>query len=294
MNPEGQLLLTFGLLGIAICAVWLPPIRIGERLALPLWPFLFIGSLISGLHAGYLDWPAVPALGLLALAGWFATRPVAQAPQRILFGALAVLIAPALAMHRLPGFDSPVLIAQVQFSPDAAPFTQRANFDKAAVGLMLLAFFCRRARNASDWKLTISRTIPIAAVTAVAITLIATAIGYVRPDFKWPRYAPLFLAVNLLFTCVAEEAFFRGFVQERLSTLLHRLRFGALIAISASAILFGLAHFAGGARYVLLSTLAGVGYACAYARTRSIEAPILTHFVTNAVHFVGFTYPYLL
>ena len=33
---------------------------------------------------------------------------------------------------------------------------------------------------------------------------------------KWTPYSGAFLAVNLLFTCVTEEAFFRGFLLEQL------------------------------------------------------------------------------
>jgi membrane protease YdiL (CAAX protease family) len=57
--------------------------------------------------------------------------------------------------------------------------------------------------------------------------------------------------------------------------------------------LFGLAHWGGGARYAMLASVAGLGYALVYARVRRVEASILVHFAVNAVHFVGFTYPAL-
>lgn len=65
------------------------------------------------------------------------------------------------------------------------------------------------------------------------------------------------------------------------------------LAITVSSVLFGLAHFAGGVSYVVLATIAGVGYSLAYARTRRIESAVVTHFGVNAVHFFGFTYPHL-
>ena len=40
-------------------------------------------------------------------------------------------------------------------------------------------------------------------------------------------------------------------------------------------------------------TIAGVGYAAAYARSRTVESAILAHFMLNAIRFVGFTYPSL-
>jgi membrane protease YdiL (CAAX protease family) len=64
-----------------------------------------------------------------------------------------------------------------------------------------------------------------------------------------------------------------------------------VLAISAGAVLFGLAHFAGGATYVTLATAAGAGYGIVYHRTRSIEMSMLVHFGLNATHFLLFAYP---
>lgn len=51
---------------------------------------------------------------------------------------------------------------------------------------------------------------------------------------------------------------------------------------------------AGGPTYVVLSTVAGVGYGRAYLHAGNrIEASLLAHFTLNAVHFLGFTYPAL-
>ncbi|MBB5608953.1 MULTISPECIES: type II CAAX prenyl endopeptidase Rce1 family protein [unclassified Janthinobacterium] len=46
----------------------------------------------------------------------------------------------------------------------------------------------------------------------------ALAIGFVKPDVKLPDITLQFLLVNLLLTCVAEEAFFRGLLQGRIAT----------------------------------------------------------------------------
>jgi hypothetical protein len=62
--------------------------------------------------------------------------------------------------------------------------------------------------------------------------------------------------------------------------------------IAVTSVLFGLVHFAGGPLLIGAATLAGVGYGIAYARTRRIEAAVLAHFSLNAIHFLGFTYPY--
>lgn len=51
---------------------------------------------------------------------------------------------------------------------------------------------------------------------------------------------------NLFFTCVSEEALFRGIIQRHLERSLNRFRNGAWLALGAAAVCFGLAHFGGG------------------------------------------------
>jgi hypothetical protein len=103
----------------------------------------------------------------------------------------------------------------------------------------------------------------------------------------------LFAPINLFFTCLAEEAFFRGFVQQELSRVGSRPALAAGAALIIGALLFGLAHFAGGLNYVLAATVAGLGYGWAFMRTQRIEAAMAVHFGVNAVHFLLFTYPRL-
>jgi len=201
------------------------------------------------------------------------------------------VLALALAMHKLPGFHNPLLMDGVVLSAGAAPFTQYANFDKGAVGLILLALLCRRVATLAELRDTLRRTAPVLLLT-VAVTLgFALAAGVVGVDVKLPQQALLFIGVNLLFTVVAEEAFFRGFLQARLAAALARFQWGPWLAVAVSALLFGAAHLGGGLRYGILATIAGLGYAVAYQRTQRIEAAILVHIALNAVHFIAFTYP---
>ena len=117
--------------------------------------------------------------------------------------------------------------------------------------------------------------------------------GYVRWEPKLPAAGLLWAAANLLSTCTAEEVLFRGLVQSQLQQRWRAHPRGSAAALLVAAILFGLAHLGGGWHYVLLATLAGVGYGWVYQRTGRIEASILTHFAVNAVHFFLFTYPAL-
>lgn len=281
------------LLGLAIALTWMPFRPLTGRQA-PAWVVAFAAACLAGLVAspGVLEPTALLPLAVLAALAW---GGVAAPRWRCVPTALAAVLALVLSLHLLPGFHPVILFHDVRLTPDAAPFALALSFDKGAAGLVLLGAFCVRA---TTWRQFASQgaVIAVAALaTATVLIGIALAAGYVRLEPKWPEAAPAFLVANLLFTCVAEEAFFRGLIQERLMRLADARRQPAWnwIAIAVSTALFGLAHAGGGSTWMLVATLAGLGYAAIYARTRTIEGAILVHFIVNAAHFLGFTYPRL-
>jgi membrane protease YdiL (CAAX protease family) len=279
----------FLFLAFALCSVWVPPLPIGRRSAPP-WLLLFVMAMASGLVGGVLDPVAISALVVLGAAAYGCVH-APRAWMRGIYWLLTCLLALALAMHKLPGFSNPLLLDRVVLSEGAAPFTLYANFDKGSVGLVLLALLCQRVSSWAELRDVLRRTTPVLVVTIAATLGIALAMGVVGIDAKLPQHVLLFIAVNLLFTVVAEEAFFRGFVQARLACALARFNWGPWLAVLVSALLFGAAHLGGGVRYGILAAIAGLGYAVAYQRTQRIEAAILVHIALNAVHFIGFTYP---
>jgi hypothetical protein len=138
MNIQGSFFLHFAftLLAGAICVVPTKPILFGGRITFPAWGILFIFSLVSGLIAGILHPPAIISLGLFCGTAYL-YRQSSKTWQGLLLGTVTAVLALALAMHRLPGFDNPMTIAAMRISSDASVFNQYANFDKGAVGLVL-------------------------------------------------------------------------------------------------------------------------------------------------------------
>ena len=65
---------TFVLLGSAIVAVWLPPLRLGEK-SIPTWPPLFIAAVVAGLWSGVLTLAALIPLCVLCAAAFGGRRP---------------------------------------------------------------------------------------------------------------------------------------------------------------------------------------------------------------------------
>jgi hypothetical protein len=282
----------FGALALAVVSLWLPvpPLR-GQRDWA--WCAGLLLACAAGKATGVLD-----ASGFAATFFYAALAMRARASERLWIRipllVLTGLCAFGFALHRFPGFHNPVLAEGVVVSPGAAPFTLHANFDTAVAGIVLMGVFCAPIRERGAWLPMLRRTAPVLAATLAVVLGAGWMSGYVRPDIKWTPLAPWFLAINLLFTCVTEEAFFRGFILGGLARGMARWRYGSALAVAVSTLLFGLAHARGGAALVVLAALAGLGYAAAYLRSGRIEGAILTHFALNAVHFVAFTYPALL
>lgn len=209
---------------------------------------------------------------------------------RIIGFAIFLVFAIALSMHLLSGFNNPKIFDNVKFAEDSLPFSMYINFDKSAVGLLLLLFFIRPRQ--PEFK---KENLFVVGKTLFALILIMLPVallsGYVRFNPKFPDQAWIWMLNNFFLVCLAEETFFRGFIQgglERLKLNLHRA-----VPILFAAVLFGLAHFKGGVAYIALATLAGLFYGYAYQQTKRIEVPMLVHFGLNLVHFLLFSYPAL-
>ncbi|HEU4621531.1 MAG TPA: CPBP family intramembrane glutamic endopeptidase [Burkholderiaceae bacterium] len=283
-------MLAFSVLALAVASAWLPDIRLSRRIVIAPWWLGLGAAIVVAMVEGVVRTPALLGLALLSVSAWAATRGRARAWWTV----IAVVVALALALHIWPGFESWVVIERARLSADAPPFTYHARFDKGAAGLLLLVFLTRRAATVTQWPYAFNRqSMVVLACTVATVIGLGLALGYVRPDPKWPAMAPAFLVFNLLLTCVAEEAFFRGVLQERCAAFVHA-RWGARWpALLVTSVVFGAAHGAGGVALVVLATVASIGYGLAYETTRRIEPAIATHFCVNAAHFLGFTYPVL-
>jgi membrane protease YdiL (CAAX protease family) len=126
-------------------------------------------------------------------------------------------------------------------------------------------------------------TVPIALITGFATPgLTALSIPY------WAYW----LAYNLLYTCVLEESFFRGILQEAFIRGFNRTLppvSARATGITVAAFLFGLAHFGGEIIYVILATLAGIGYGLAYDLTGRLHYAVWVHFAVNTVRLLAFS-----
>ncbi|MFA5489597.1 MAG: CPBP family intramembrane glutamic endopeptidase [Candidimonas sp.] len=267
----------------AALAVWLPAFR-----------WLSLGLLVIGYSAalmtGQLGLSAAIPVALLLFAAYAVSpnrKPYLKYVGHILFIALAI----GLSMHWLPGFHNPRVIGPERFTPDAVPFTMYLNLDKPLVGFWLLLVLSW-IRPPQTWRASLKAGLGGMLMATAACLLIAVLLGLVRWEPKWPAAGWLWVLNNLLLVTLTEEALFRGYVQGGLSRLLRQYPYADVIALFAAAVLFGLVHVAGGWQWVLLGSVAGIGYGLAY-RFGGLQAAMLAHFGLNATHFFLFTYPML-
>ena len=282
--PSPIVVVACGLLLAAVISVWIRPRPV-------VWAALAFAA-VAGYVAQILHGPAVLWFALLALALWRYRDSEAGWIRLVSFGA-AVVLALLLGMHLLPGFDNPLLVRDAVLSPNAAPYTLYFNFDKTIAGILLLCVGVSAlppSKQSPGGALRIAA--PLIAANVLLVLLLSLAFGYVSWQPHWTSFFWLWAVANLLLTCFSEEAFFRGFIQREVAMRMAGSTHAPAVSIGISAVLFGLAHFAGGWTYVLLATVAGAGYAWIYDRTQRLELAMLAHFALNAVHFLLFTYPY--
>jgi len=277
----------FALLIAAVLGLWL------HR---NVWIAALSLSIVAAYFTGALQDLAALWIALLAALAWFYrfTREREGKALQLFAGALLFIFALALGLLLLPGFPRTVLVEPVVLSPGAAPYGIGVGFPKVVAGILILGLVnTARVRSSGELAATLRSAAPVFLLTLAAVMACALLLGYVRFDPKWTTLFLLWAPVNLLFTCLSEEAFFRGFVQHELARAIKQPKLAIAISVTASAVLFGLSHFGGGWMYVLAGTVAGFGYAYAYHRTQRIEAAMAVHFGVNAVHFLCFTYPRL-
>ena len=281
----------FLLLSFSILLLWL---RNSSLITLR-YAWLFALCLAAG-HAWYLEQLKAIAIFIALLTGicaWLASRPLLSGTLRWPAGMLFLICALALGMHIMPGFQSLLIIDQAILSEGATPYSLYFNFDKTLVGLFILGLWYTRPAHQLSWSATSVKLLFYLPLLIATIVGLAYLFAYINFAPKIIDDLFFWLWANLLFTCMAEEALFRGLIQEQISQRLSHHPTGKWFAIIIAALLFGLAHIGGGSLYVVLAIVAGLGYGYIYAITGRIEASIIAHFSLNLVHILLFTYPAL-
>lgn len=226
-----------------------------------------------------------PVAALVSLAGLLLAWRTPGLPQPLRGVALTLVLlwAMALTLHLVPGFDNLKVLDRVQAGPASVPFTLYLNLDKPLIffGLLLAWPALLGPGGTMRWRPLALLILPLA-----ALLITAWQLGALKPDVGLPHWWWLFAFNNLVFTCVAEEALFRGLIQQGVAS-----RSKPWLGLLVASLLFGSAHLAGGPLLVLFAALAGACYGLAFQLSGRLSVAILLHFLFNFAHLALFTYP---
>ena len=248
----------------------------------PKYGLLILGVCgLTALYQSHLD-----VIGLLyAVAGLIVAAYGAKAKgvKRVICHVLVIVWALVLALHLAPGFNNLQVLDQVSTGENSTVYTLYLNLDKPLIFFALLLLVPNLLGRA---KAMTQMQIRMLAALFAGVFLLAFLLGLIQYELSLPSWWLVFAFSNLLLTCVAEEALFRGYIQNLLSR-----RFNAIVGIGIASIIFGLAHFGGGGTFVLVASLAGLLYGLTYHWTGKLSYAIAIHFAFNMTHLMLFTYP---
>lgn len=286
MEINTKLFLTYGLLMCSILSIWID-FYLKQKIKINY--LLLLLSAIFGLTFNFINVFSFMLIVIMVVILSYKNKIT----NSFIPGILLFIISVLMFLHKFPGFNNYMLITKKVLSQNAVPYSMYLNFDKALVGIFIINYFGGLATSLEEWKDILKKYIGIGSATILLVITISFLFKYIKFDPKLISFLPIWIITNLLFVCIPEEAFFRGFLQKNISNFFN-FEGGGILAIIIGALIFGLGHFSGGIKYILLATVAGFGYGYAFYKTKRIETSILIHFSLNLIHICFFTYPSLI
>ncbi|PHM29920.1 CPBP family intramembrane glutamic endopeptidase [Xenorhabdus budapestensis] len=270
-------------MGWTLLAASLALLDIRQKIAF----FIALLAIVVGISTHVLAYPAIISLLMISVLGvthiYFNTKK--HAIGKNITELLLVIVSILLFIHYIPGFHNLKYLNKVQVGPLSAPFSMYFNFDKALIPFILLCCMPSLFRRnpvvnapTHGWALLIT-TIP-------ALLGLATVLGGLSVELHLPNWFPVFVAANIFFVSLAEEALFRGYIQQKLSQWM-----SPYFALIITSLLFGVAHLAGGALLMAFATLAGLIYGIAWMWSGRLWVAVGFHFTLNVLHLLFYTYP---
>ncbi len=266
-------LLPFIILILAFLSLWI-------RRDPKIWGSLLGLSFAAAYAQGYVD-----AIAILIVLGWAGlwilyARSESTYTKMALFAAF-IILSFAFKFDLFPGFHS-------------LHFTDRYNlgFNAPIVGFFPLALLVPLSRTKREWKDVFLKGSWLIVVGIGLMAIAALSAGAVKWDVKIPSFPVERYLSNLLLTAVAEEGFYRGFLQRELCGFFPKGKWGKCLALILSSLIFTLAHIFWSPGFEILGFvfIAGLLYGGVYLLSGRIESAILCHFLLNFIHMTFFTY----
>jgi len=277
----------FSVLLLTFISFWL-----SESKILPL--VLFLISVVFGIVGGVLVYLSLISIAAFAILTYLFYQK--NLPRLVKFTVFIAIFALTILtfLHLVPGYNNWQAYSDIKLSDKSPSFPLWFNFDKSLIAFFLLTFAYSPLRDSSKYKEIITKTLPFFGYLFITLFVFGAFLGYVVFDPKLPEteISLLWIIRMLFFTVLAEELFFRFFLQNNIIEVLKKFKNGQIIGLIISSLLFGLFHFSGGLNFVILASISGFLYGLVYIRTKYLESAILLHFVINLLHFFLFSYPY--
>ncbi|WP_299681178.1 CPBP family intramembrane glutamic endopeptidase [uncultured Dokdonia sp.] len=277
------IILTYGTLLISVISIWFK-YKIFNKI--PLWLFFLT---LSFLFAFLFERVSLISIMYTSIVGFIIHRYY-QTKNGYVFCLVLIVSIPLMFHFSFLGFDNYKYINAIKLSPYSVPYNLYFNLDKTAVGIFIIAF------GFESLKINVLSFIKQVAIHLLLMVLLffvlAIVLGYSKFEPKLPYFTPVWIIVNLFFTCLAEEAIFRRLIQQKIYDTISS-KYALVISLLVASLAFGIAHYNGGLLYILLASVAGFFYGYIYYRTKRIEASMLLHVLFNLIHLLTFTYPAL-
>lgn len=208
----------------------------------------------------------------------------------------AIVLGFVIAVYRPVGFHYPLLWSTQELFPGGEAFALFVNISKALAGYLILVCLLRQEQGFISSKI---QTFVLGCLAVTFVLLSANMLFGVAWKVKFPDAVLLFVLVNLCVSVLAEEAFFRCLIQDRLShycaRLFQRSRWqgfwSGTITVLITSLLFSLVHSPTSVAAFLLFLIAGSIYSLVYALTRRLIVVVVVHFSVNLLHFLLLEYP---
>lgn len=250
--------------GLSVFSVWF-------KRDVKIWGSLLVCCLLSSLTGGMID-----PIGIFITISWAALWFLYSKKQNFWLFSAIILLSFGFKFHLFPGFH-PVTITE-KF---------KVRLDAPLVGLFPLALCVPLSKSAKDWgrKGLLGLLVGISGIFLMALLALAT--GTTNFQAKLPSYSAIRFLSNFTLTAIPEEAFYRGFIQSKITQYL-----SPISSLFLSSLIFTLAHIFWSPSFAILAFvfIAGVLYGTTYLISNKIESSIFTHFLLNMTHMVLFSY----
>lgn len=287
----------FLLLGISIILAWLGISTYWLGISTYKKPALsiFLAALILGVVIQRITPIGICIIASLAVVMYLLQFPKLHVVYKVGLHLLLCFLFVSFSMHLIPGFHNWKVLDGIKFSVHSISYVMYLNTEKPAYIFFFLYFYQRKSIFNYNWARILRWSLLSLLVILPLLFLSNWVFELVTWDPKLPVYSltGLWMIRMLLDTTLGEEIFFRGYLQQRATTLMGRSKVAAWVACMLVAILFGAMHLSAGLPMAIMAMWAGLGYGLAYLQTKTIEAATITHFLLNLVHFLFFSYPML-